>query len=112
MSKKDKAGPQHIWQAIILFFIKKYPSQQGKANEFCKVLHKNKFYTNQFFSDLETGNLKLDKHCILKDANCEKKFKKVIAQFLQALDTGNLDTEFVPDSTEAPSVAPSAEPKA
>ena len=32
ISRKDKQGLQHIWQAIILFFMNKYPSQQAQAN--------------------------------------------------------------------------------
>ena len=53
--KKDKAGLQHIWQAIILFFMNKYPSQQAKASEFCKVLYESEFYNAEFFKSYASG---------------------------------------------------------
>ena len=43
-SAKDKQGQAHIWQAIILFFMKKYPSEKGKANDFCKMLYEQEFF--------------------------------------------------------------------
>lgn len=94
-----------------MFFMNKYPSQQSKANEFCKIVYESEFYNATFFNEYATGKLKLDKNCILKDANSEEQFKKVIAQFLEGVKTGDMNvevTEFVPGSTEAPSAEPKA----
>ena len=58
--------------------------------------------------------MKLDKNCILKDQNSENEFRKLIAEFLKGVATGEVvinPTEFVPGSTEAPSVKPKGEAK-
>ena len=84
--KEDgEKGSVHLFQAIVLFFIKKYPEQKKYAGTFCKVLYDRKVYTDDWLCAWHGGETKLDKSTILYDRKAEKAFKAEIASFIEWL---------------------------
>ena len=69
-----KVGPKRLFQAIILFFINKYPEHKKFASKFCKLLYDTSVYTDEFFTSWHAGEIKLDKN-ILRDIKAAKQFK-------------------------------------
>ena len=80
-------GPKRLFQAIILFFINKYPESQKFASALCKHLYDTSVYTDEFFTNWHGGE-KLDKNCILYDRKAEKQFKELINDFIEWLSYG------------------------
>lgn len=89
--KEDEKGSEHLFQAIILFFIKKYPEQKKLAGTFCKVLYDRKVFTDEFLNDWHAGNIKLDKKNKLYDRKADKAFKEEVASFIEWLQYGEED---------------------
>jgi hypothetical protein len=44
-------GKNHIFQAIILYFVKVYPDLIDQAPWFCQILYESDFLTDEFFVD-------------------------------------------------------------
>ena len=89
--KEDEKGSIHLFQAIILFFIKKYPEQKKLAGTFCKVLYDRKVFTDEFLNSWHSGEIKLDKNTKLYDRKADKAFKAEVAPFIEWLQYGEED---------------------
>jgi len=81
-------GPKRLFQAIVLFFINKYPEQKKFASSFCKLLYDTSVYTDEFFTSWHSSELRLDKNCILYDRKAEKQFRGLIDDFVEWLQYG------------------------
>ena len=88
VQKDGELGPKRLFQAIVLFFINKYPEQKKFASRFCKLLYDTSVYTDEFFINWHSGELKLDKNCVLNDRKAEKQFKALIEDFIEWLQYG------------------------
>ena len=90
--KEDgEKGSVHLFQAIVLFFIKKYPEQKKLAGTFCKVLYDRKVYNDEWLCSWHAGDIKLDKNTKLYDRKAEKAFKAEINDFIEWLQYGEED---------------------
>ena len=75
VEKDGEVGPKRLFQAIVQFFINKYPESQKFASALCKHLYDTSVYTDEFFTNWHAGELKLDKNSILNDKKAEMQFK-------------------------------------
>jgi hypothetical protein len=74
-----KVGIKHCLQAIILFFIRRYPEQIKFAPIFMKlVLCDQVFVKDEFVIKWRGRKAKLDKSCVLYDRKAEKAFRAAI----------------------------------
>lgn len=93
VGKDGENGPKRLFQAIILFFINKYPQQKKYASSLCKILYDNNTYSDEFFKSWHANELKLDKNCILYDRKAEKQFRPLLDDFIQWLDYGEEEAD-------------------
>jgi hypothetical protein len=69
-------------QAIILFFIRKYPEQGSYSATFMKFLYDEEIYSDDWLIRWYNRKLKLDRSCALNDRKAEKQFKEQIDKFI------------------------------
>lgn len=95
MAEQDEEnGNKHLFQAIIQFFINKYPDQQKYAMAFCKKLWDNSIFDDEFFIKWHSRKLKLDKDSGLNDKSAEKAMRELITPFVvDWLQTAEYDDE-------------------
>ena len=91
MKEDGEKGTVHLFQAIILYFIKKYPEQKKLAGTFCKVLYDRKVFSDEFLNSWHDGSIKLDKNTKLYDRKADKAFKAEVAPFIEWLQYGEED---------------------
>ena len=101
MKEDGEKGTVHLFQAIILYFTKKYPEQKKLAGTFCKVLYDRKVFSDEFLNSWHEGNIKLDKNTKLYDRKADKAFKAEVAPFIEWLQYGEEDDGEEEENEEA-----------
>ena len=74
-----KIGIKHLMQAIVLYFIRRYPQQGVYSGTFCKLLFDQEVFNEKFFIQWFNKKIKLDKKSIMYDRKAEKQFKDHIS---------------------------------
>ena len=80
-----KIGIKQLLQAIIIFFMVKYPDQQKYAATFMTLLYEEEIFSDDFLIKWYNRKLKLDRNCALNDRKSEKKFKELLEKFIEWL---------------------------
>jgi len=83
----------HFFQAIVLFFINRYPDQQKFASSFCKKLYDNSMFEDEFFIKWHSRKLRLDKGCVLYDRPAESAMRPLISEFVVWIQNTDYDAE-------------------
>lgn len=86
VEQDGKIGIKHLLQAIVQYFIRKYPEQAVYAATFMKLLYDQEIFDEDFIIKWHHRKLRLDKYCIMYDRKAEKLFKEQIASFVQWLE--------------------------
>ena len=86
VSGDGKQGIKHFMQAIILYFIRKYPTQSQYATTFLKLLYDQEVFTEEFLIKWHMKKRKLDKNCKLYDRKAEQTFRELITPFIRWLE--------------------------
>ena len=80
-------------QAIIQFFVNRYPEHLKFAPAFCQKVYNNSFLEDQLFITWYNKTEKLDKDCILYDRKAEKTMRTSLAEFVAWLQSADYDEE-------------------
>lgn len=87
VEQDGKLGPKHLLQSIILFFIRRYPTEMGQyAATFMKKLYDQDIFSEEFIIKWFNKKAKLDKTCGLYDRKAEKAFRASIKSFVNWLE--------------------------
>jgi len=78
-------GIKRLLQTIVLYFIKRDPTQQKFLNAFMKLLYDQSVFSDQFLIEWHEKKIKSDKKCALYDRKSEKAFRLLINDFVQWL---------------------------
>ena len=66
-------------QAIVLYFIIRYPQHKVYAGTFCKLLYDNEVFEESFFINWYNKKIKLDKSSIMYERKAEREFRQQIS---------------------------------
>jgi hypothetical protein len=78
-------GGDHLFQAIILYFMRRHTDQQKYLEAFMMLLYNQSIFSNEFFISWHSGKKKLDKNNILCDRKAEKEMKGKMTKFIDWL---------------------------
>lgn len=78
-------GIKHLFQAIIQYFMNKYPDMQKYAGTFMKLIYDQNVFDIELIIGFQDKRVKLDKDCALYDRKAQRHFRKLIKQFVDWL---------------------------
>lgn len=93
MSQDEEMGPKHLLQALIQFFVNRYPEMQKFAPALCKKLYDGSVLEDQLFVTWHGKTSKLDKDCALYDRKAEKTMRPLLDEFVAWLSSAEYDEE-------------------
>eukprot|EP00350_Pseudokeronopsis_sp_OXSARD2_P001664 CAMPEP_0170540668 /NCGR_PEP_ID=MMETSP0211-20121228/635_1 /TAXON_ID=311385 /ORGANISM="Pseudokeronopsis sp., Strain OXSARD2" /LENGTH=196 /DNA_ID=CAMNT_0010843165 /DNA_START=734 /DNA_END=1322 /DNA_ORIENTATION=+ len=88
-----KIGIKHLFQALILFFIVKYPEEQKFAPTFLKKLYEQEILEDDLLIKWHKRKRKLDQDCQLYDREAQKVFRELISSFIEWLESAEDEGE-------------------
>jgi translation initiation factor 5 len=100
LEKDGEKGNKHFFQAVILFFVRRFPDLQDQACALLKYLYDKDFFSQDFIIDWHQKKAKMDKHCVLYDRKAEKKFRETCAKFVQWLQEAEEDSSSSDDDED------------
>ena len=92
-AQDEDNGNKHLFQAIIQFFINKYPQHQKFAAALCKKLYDNSVLEDEFFVKWHGKQAKLDRDSKLHDRQAESAMRPLLNEFVQWLTSAEYDEE-------------------
>lgn len=91
-SEKPGLGEKHLFQAIVLYFMRFDPTQQKYLSTFFKHLYDSNVFSDTFLSQWHSAKAKLDKKCALYDKKAERLLRPLLNDFVSWL-TSEYDPE-------------------
>jgi len=92
-SQDAENGSKHLFQAVIQFFINRYPEQQNFAASLAKKLYDNSVIEDQLFIQWHAKHLRLDRDSKLYDRPAESAMRPLLNEFVQWLSNAEYDEE-------------------
>lgn len=99
-TEKEELGKKHFLQAIVYFFIRRFPDLQKEAASLMQYLVMNKFFAKDFLLQWNAKKLKMDKSSILYDRKAEKKMKGLLESFMGWLEDLDSDSSSSEESSD------------
>lgn len=93
MSQEEENAQKHMLQAVIQFFVNRYPDTQGSAAALCKKLYDNSIIEDSLFTGWHTKSVKLNRDCIMYDRKAESTMRPILAEFITWLSSAEYDDE-------------------
>ena len=93
VSRDSENGVKHLFQALIQFFINKYPEQQKFAATVCNILYDNSIIEDQFFIKWHAKQLKLDRDSKMFDKRGESAMRALLTDFIGYLSNSEYGEE-------------------
>ena len=89
----DDQGASHLFQAIVQYFIKRFPDQKPHASELCMILYNESVIEDQFFINWHAKKLKTDRDSQMYDHKAEKAMRSLLNEFVEWLQSAEYDEE-------------------
>ncbi len=80
-----EVGIKRLMQTIVLYFVKRDPTQQKYLATFLKLLYDQSVFSDQFLIGWHSNSIKSDKKCALYDRKSEKVFRPLMNEFVEWL---------------------------
>ena len=93
ISQEEANGQKHMLQAVIQFFVNRWPETQGSAAALCKKLYDNSIIEDTLFIGWHTKSMKLNRDCIMYDRKAESTMRPILAEFITWLSSCEYDEE-------------------
>ena len=93
VGQDEDNGAKHLLQAIIHYFVHRFPEQQKFAAALCKKLYDNSVVEDELFVKWHGKKLKLDRDCKLYDRSAENTMRPLLNDFIAWLSSAEYDEE-------------------
>ena len=87
-------GGEHLFQAIVLYFMRRHADQQKYIEAFMMLLYNQSIFSDEFFISWHSSKKRLDKNNILCDRKAEKEMKSLVTKFIEWLQSDEYGEEY------------------